>query len=71
VIREATVGRAVSSGLSPVDVLGQRLKICKSNFLDFVHRLYFNKVTTFRKLDLLPSSGKKGRTKTLAVGPPG
>jgi hypothetical protein len=28
-------------------------------FLDFVHRLYFNKITTFRKLDLLPSSGKK------------
>jgi hypothetical protein len=28
--------------------------------LDFVHRLYFNKITTFQKLDLLPSSGKKG-----------
>jgi hypothetical protein len=27
-------------------------------FLDFVHRLYFNKITTFWKLDLLPSSGK-------------
>jgi hypothetical protein len=27
--------------------------ICKSGFLDFVHRLYFNKIT-FRKLDLLP-----------------
>jgi hypothetical protein len=38
--------------------------ICKSGFLDFVHRIYFNKITTFRKLDLLPSSGKKGRTKT-------
>jgi hypothetical protein len=38
-------------------------------FLDFFHRLYFNKTTTFRKLDLLPSSGKKGRTETLAVGP--
>jgi hypothetical protein len=25
----------------------------------------------FRKLDLLPSSGKKGRAETLAVGPPG
>jgi hypothetical protein len=44
--------------------------ICKSGLLDIVHRLYFNKIT-FRKLDLLPSSGKKGRTKTLAVGPPG
>jgi hypothetical protein len=31
---------------------------CKSGFfLYFVHRLYFNKTTTFRKLDLLPSSG--------------
>jgi hypothetical protein len=27
--------------------------------LDFVHHLYFNKITTFWKLDLLPSSGKK------------
>jgi hypothetical protein len=42
--------------------------ICKSVFFSFVHRLYFNKITTFRKLDLLPSSGKRGRTKTLAVG---
>jgi hypothetical protein len=41
--------------------------ICKRGFLDFVHRLYFNKITTFRKLDLLPSSCKKGSTKTLAV----
>jgi hypothetical protein len=24
-----------------------------------------------RKLDLLPSSGKKGRTETVVVGPPG
>jgi hypothetical protein len=40
------------------------------NFFYFVHCLYFNK-TTFRKLDLLPSSGKKGRTGTLATGPPG
>jgi hypothetical protein len=30
----------------------------KAVFVDFVHRLYFNKIT-FRKLDLLPSSGKK------------
>jgi hypothetical protein len=39
-----------------------RLKSCnpvKAVFLDFVHHLYFNKITTFRKLDLLPSSGKK------------
>jgi hypothetical protein len=34
---------------------------CNSGFLDIVHRLYFNKITTFRKLDLLPSSGKKDR----------
>jgi hypothetical protein len=44
--------------------------VCKSVFLDFVHRLYFKKIT-FRKLDLLPSSGKKGRTETLAVEPRG
>jgi hypothetical protein len=31
----------------------------KAVFLDFVHRLYFNEITTFRKMDLLPSSGKK------------
>jgi hypothetical protein len=40
-------------------------------FFGLVHRLHFNKITTFRKLDLLPSSGKKGRTETLAVRPPG
>jgi hypothetical protein len=34
-------------------------RTCKSVFFYFVHRLYFNKITTFRKLDLLPSSGKK------------
>jgi hypothetical protein len=45
-----------------------RIVICKSDFLDFVYRLYLNKIT-FRKLDLLLSSGKKGRTKTVAVGP--
>jgi hypothetical protein len=45
--------------------------ICKIVFLDFVHRLYFNKITTLRKLDLLPSSGKKERTEILGVGPPG
>jgi hypothetical protein len=32
--------------------------ICKTLFLDFLHRLYFNKITTFRKLEFLPSSGK-------------
>jgi hypothetical protein len=47
------------------------ISICNSGFLDIVHRLYLDKITTFRKLDLLPSSGKKGRTETLAVGPPG
>jgi hypothetical protein len=45
--------------------------MCVSFFLVFVHRLYFNKITTFRKLDLLPASDTKGRIKTLAVGPPG
>jgi hypothetical protein len=49
----------------------EKYTLGKSGFLDFVHRLYFNKITTFRKLDLLPSSGKKGRTKILAVGPSG
>jgi hypothetical protein len=32
-------------------------------FLDFVHRLFFYKITTFRKLDILPSSGKKRKDK--------
>jgi hypothetical protein len=36
--------------------------ICKSGFLDFVHLIYFNKIT-FRKLDLLPSSGKNKEQK--------
>jgi hypothetical protein len=45
--------------------------ICNSGFLDIVHHLYFNKMTAFRKLDFLLSSGTKGRTKTLAVGSPG
>jgi hypothetical protein len=45
--------------------------ICNSVFVDIVHRLYFNKITTFRKLDLLPSSGTKARTEILAAGPPG
>jgi hypothetical protein len=43
--------------------------ICKSVFLDFVHRLYLNKITTFRKLDLLPFSGKKEGQKPLLLGP--
>jgi hypothetical protein len=34
--------------------------ICKSVFLDFVHHLYFSKIT-FQNLDHLPSSGKIGR----------
>jgi hypothetical protein len=37
--------------------------------LDFVHRLYFNKIITFRKLDLLPSSGKKEGQKHQLLGP--
>jgi hypothetical protein len=38
--------------------------------LDFIHRLYFNKITTSRKLDLLPSSGKTEEgQKHLLLGP--
>jgi hypothetical protein len=37
--------------------------ICKIVFLDFVHCLYFNNIT-FRKLDLLPFSGKKGKDRS-------
>jgi hypothetical protein len=37
-------------------------------FLDFVHRLMFIKNTTFRKLDLFPSSGKIMAAPTL-LGP--
>jgi hypothetical protein len=63
--------RATRHGaLIPLDLI-ILIIICTSGFLNFVHRLYFNKITTFRKLDLLPYSGKKGRTETLAVGPPG
>jgi hypothetical protein len=36
-----------------------------------VHHLYFNKITTFWKLNFLLSSGKKGGIETIAVGPPG
>jgi hypothetical protein len=39
-------------------------------FLDFVHRLYSNKLPTFRQLGLLPASGKK-RTETVAARPTG
>jgi hypothetical protein len=41
-----------------------------TGFLDFVHRLVFYKVgnTTFRKLDLFPSSGEVGKVPT-QVGP--
>jgi hypothetical protein len=39
-------------------------------FLDFVQRLNYKRITTFRKLDLLPSSGKKGREqKPYLLGP--
>jgi hypothetical protein len=38
----------------------QNYSVSESGFLDFVHRLYFNEITTFWKLDLLLSSGKKG-----------
>jgi hypothetical protein len=41
----------------------KELKTCQSGFLDFVHRLYVNRIATFRKLDLLPSSGKKEEQK--------
>jgi hypothetical protein len=41
---------------------------CKSVFLDFAQRLYFNKVT-FWKLDLLPSSGKKNDRNPQPGGP--
>jgi hypothetical protein len=35
---------------------------CAISFLGgFVHRLYFNKITMFRKLDILPSSDKKNQ----------
>jgi hypothetical protein len=37
--------------------------VCKNGFLVFVYRLYFNEITTLRKLDLLPSSGKKEEQK--------
>jgi hypothetical protein len=42
--------------------------ICKRGFLDFVHRLHFSNIT-FRKLDLLPSSGKKEGQKPQLLGP--
>jgi hypothetical protein len=61
--------RGITFGLSSTEHWTTYESVKKS--LDFVHRLYFNKITTFRKLDLLPSSGKKGRTETLAAGPPG
>jgi hypothetical protein len=42
----------------------------KERFLGgIVHRLYFNKITTFRKLDLVPSSGKKGLRLAQPGGP--
>jgi hypothetical protein len=45
--------------------------ICKSDLLDFVHRLYFNKITTFRKLVRLLSSVLKEGQEPELVGPPG
>jgi hypothetical protein len=43
---------------------------CKIVFLGFIHLPYFNKITTFQKLDLLPSSGKKKEgQKTSLLGP--
>jgi hypothetical protein len=45
--------------------------ISKSVFFYFVHRLYLNKITTFRKLDLLPSSGKKGSSRSEAASTTG
>jgi hypothetical protein len=53
----------LQSGLGP---------IYKSYFLDFVHRLYFNKnlkFTTFRKLNLLPSSGPSRSEASSTRGP--
>jgi hypothetical protein len=42
---------------------------CKSCFLDFVHRLCFNEIAMFRKLDLLLSSGRKeGQNPDLSPG---
>jgi hypothetical protein len=45
--------------------------ICKSVFWTSSMVYISIKITTFRKLHLLPSSGKKGRTEILAVGSPG
>jgi hypothetical protein len=44
------------------------LFICKTGFLDFVHRLRLNKSTAFRKLDCLLSSGKKEKNKLQLLG---
>jgi hypothetical protein len=38
-------------------------------FLDFFHRPVFQKNTTFRKLDLFPSSDEGGKENTYSVGP--
>jgi hypothetical protein len=38
-------------------------------FLDFFHRPVLQKNTTFRKLDLFPSSGEGGGEDTYSVGP--
>jgi hypothetical protein len=43
--------------------------ICKSCFLDFVHHLYFNKITTFRKLDRSEASSPGGPKARVSVLP--
>jgi hypothetical protein len=45
--------------LKPQFLYNKHHIICKFCFLDFAHHLYFSKITTFRKLDLLPSSGNR------------
>jgi hypothetical protein len=44
-------------------IIVHSLLVCKNGFLDFVRRLFLNKITTFRKMDLLLSSGKQEEQK--------
>jgi hypothetical protein len=44
--------------------------LCKSGFLGLVHRLYFNKITTFRKLDLLSSQVERYRSEASSTRGP-
>jgi hypothetical protein len=46
------------------------ITLSMTEFLDFIHRLEFEILenTTFRKLDLFPSSGEGGKTPTV-LGP--